>query len=155
MVSRYIGKNTTIHIRVKELLVHTDGIGENMLVPINMVIDIIKYLKPGGYALIIDPGYEFQSLVSTIYPNSRQKTTGGKGFSQSEDIDVASIRDVKMIAWGDNKYFTTILPAMLGLKMISPVLMMNIGRLFLELDLKSRNPSRYSLHRWMFLKRLS
>ncbi len=119
---------------------------------IGAVEQLLRLLRPGGYALLVDPGREFQSLIARLRPRSRQQTTGGSGFSQEEHRRLEALQGWRCIARGGNPRFTALLPLLLALAPL-PAPCRWLGGLCRRGDRRSGRPPRYGLHRWLLLQR--
>ena len=116
------------------------------------IFRILRLMRPGAHALIIDPGREFQKLVARLRPSSRRNTTGGEGFTLAEHRLLARSPEIRLVACGGNPALTALLPLLYLLHKCDAVQSL-CSRLILPLDARPRRLSRYSMHRWLLLQR--
>jgi SAM-dependent methyltransferase len=120
----------------------------------NVLRKMIALLKPGGFALFVDPGQEFMDFISRVRPSSARKSTGGSGFTASEYLDLAQISGARVSAVAGMPIFTLALPflaLMAGLPGVTKV----IPPLLDRLDRPLAHWWRFSFHRAMLLVRES
>jgi len=117
------------------------------------VKQIIACLKPGGVALFIDPGLEIIRVLRRLSPGLKQKTTGGHGFDRTAYMDLVKGDNCIILSKGSNTFFTAFLPLFFMIEKI-PWLACKLGRLTGWMDHRIRLFTRFSLHRWVLIRRV-
>ncbi|MCA9873442.1 MAG: class I SAM-dependent methyltransferase, partial [Anaerolineales bacterium] len=74
---------------------------------------LIHRLKPGGFALFLDPGTEFLKAAS-FFARSRTSTSG-KGFRKYDYWQLGQTRTTRILEIGGCPVFSVFLPLMLGI----------------------------------------
>ncbi|KAA3659118.1 MAG: class I SAM-dependent methyltransferase [Chloroflexi bacterium] len=125
-----------------------------MYVPDNQAKTVLQQLmqrlKPGGYALFIDPGAEFLNLVSRM--GGSGSSTSGTSFYKKEYLDLADTEGVEVVAAGGLPLFTLLLPLMHGLGGMETAVK-TILKSIVKADRKLEKVHKFTLHRWMLLRR--
>ena len=112
---------------------------------------IAALLRPGGVALILDPGRELQQWIARVMPRRSASPTGGLGFERAEYRELAERAGFRVLREGGN-------PA-LSLGLIVPGFAKSRRRavtsLLAALGARDRTGgySRFALHRWLLLRR--
>ncbi|MDD5711615.1 MAG: class I SAM-dependent methyltransferase [Smithellaceae bacterium] len=114
--------------------------------------DILDLLAPGGAALFIDPGRELMALVELLR-RQRRRTTSGYEFSLNQyDALGMGNDDTDIVASGGFPGFSLLLP-LLYLLRARPTLLKPALRLAVAFDLRFSRLRRFTIHRWMILKK--
>jgi SAM-dependent methyltransferase len=112
---------------------------------------IVALLKPGGVALILDPGRELQQWIARVMPRRSASPTGGVGFERDEYRGLAARAGFRVVKEGGN-------PA-LSLGLIVPGFAKSrrkfVTSLLASLGAHDRNGGYrgIALHRWLLLRR--
>jgi len=127
-----------------------------MYVPAALRAEVMSYLiellRPGGVSLFLDPGKEFSDMVAKLRPASRRNTTGGDGFTEAEYLDLSRFGAARLVESGGMPFLSAALPVLFligdGIRRLRPLL-----RLIDAADRRWSRHSRYSVHRWIILRR--
>ncbi len=114
--------------------------------------ELLGLLRPNGLALLIDPSQEVLNLMSHLRPGSVRSTTGGAGFSAAEYRRIGETGGIAIAGYGGIPTFTLSLPLLLALN-CTPRLQRALLRLLEPLDTRLRRFWKFSLQRWMLLRR--
>jgi SAM-dependent methyltransferase len=112
---------------------------------------IAALLRPGGVALILDPGRELQQWIARVTPRRSASPTGGVGFERAEYRALAERAGLRVLKEGGN-------PA-LSLGLIVPGVAKSrskaVASLLAALGARDRagSYSRLALHRWLLVQR--
>lgn len=112
---------------------------------------IAALLRPGGVALILDPGRELQQWIARVMPRRSASPTGGLGFARGEYRELAERAGFRVSKEGGN-------PA-LSLGLIMPGFAKSrrsaVTSLLASLGARDRTGgyNRFALHRWLLLRR--
>lgn len=116
-----------------------------------VVKQLVQRLRPGGYAFLLDPGVEFLKLAS-VFTQSRASTSG-KGFSQKSYKQFGQTSTTRVVASGGCPMFSLFIPLLYGVAENQ-----GIVRKLLQttkmLDSKAEKHHKFTLHRWMLVKRI-
>lgn len=110
---------------------------------------LMQRLKPGGYALFIDPGAEFLQIVSRM--GGKGSSTSGTSFYKNEYLDLADMEGVEVVAAGGLPLFTLLLPLLHGLGGRETAVK-TILKSIKKADQKLEKYHKFTLHRWMLLR---
>lgn len=113
---------------------------------------IARLLRPGGWALLVDPAREFMDLAARLKPSSRAASTGGTGFTLAEYRAIADGQPLQTLEMGAMPAFTAALPLLLFLDKFK-ALPSRALRTLAALDARSHGHRRYTLHRWLLLQK--
>lgn len=111
---------------------------------------MLETLKPGGHALLVDPSSEFMRLAALAAPSSRDTPTGGHWFTHAEYARLGQLGTT--VKTGGLPVFSLLLPLLLVLSRlgVSPAWLL---RLTARLDRRWSRFARWSIHRWMVVRR--
>lgn len=112
---------------------------------------LIHRLKPGGFALFLDPGAEFLNAAS-LFARSRTSTSG-KGFKMDDYWQFGQTRTTRILETGGCPVFSTFLPLLLGIAK-NPGLAQKMLQAISILDVKLGRHGTFTLHRWMLVERV-
>lgn len=126
-----------------------------MYVPRDAMLDALRgieaRLRPGGVALILDPGRELQQWIARVIPRRSASPTGGAGFARAEYRELAEHAGFRVLRQGGN-------PA-LSLGLVVPGFAKSrrsaVVSLLASLGLRDRagGYAKFALHRWLLLRR--
>lgn len=128
-------------------LMYIDGAQQS-----NVIHHLLKCVNPGGYVLFLDPGIEYLDLISQFRENE-QPNTSGKGFAKNEYLRLGQTNISQVIDSGGFPAFSFFLPILYGLARYEKITRKILGFTKL-LDRKMGGYRKYSLHRWLLLKRI-
>lgn len=114
--------------------------------------ELLRLLRPNGFALLIEPSQEILTVMSHLRPGGARTTTGGAGFSMSEYRRIAEADGIAIDSYGGMPFFTLLLPVLLTLNRI-PRLQRALLRFLGPLDATFRHLWKYSLQRWLLVRR--
>lgn len=113
---------------------------------------MIGNLKPGGLALLIDPGQEFLNLFRLFRSRKPVYTTGGTGFTLEEYNRLGCTGPSDILDAGGFMTFSLLLPVLYALHnhsgMLRPIL-----RFVEAADLPLYRMRKLTLHRWMLIRK--
>lgn len=112
---------------------------------------LVQQLKPGGYAFLLDPGVEFLTLASTFIHS--QASTSGKGFTQKDYMQFGQTGRTKVIASGGYPIFSTFIPFLYGISSKNQHIVHKLLHIIKKLDKRAEKHHKFTLHRWMLVKR--
>jgi SAM-dependent methyltransferase len=123
-----------------------------MYVAPERAVDVVRslhgLLKPGGAALLVDPGREFTALVAALRPSSRDTPTGGRWFTRREYDALAGQAGVRVLGRGGVPLFSAGMPVLYGLSrwpaVVRPALAATAA-----LDRRLGALRGFTIHRWM------
>jgi SAM-dependent methyltransferase len=113
---------------------------------------LIATLKPGGLALLVDPGAEAQQLARRWWPPSRASGTAGAGFARAEYRQLVEQAGFRILAAGGNLRFSLAAPLLVTLGRFAPFGHW-LARLVGARDQRLGGYSRLALHRWLLLEK--
>lgn len=116
------------------------------------VAEILRLLRPGGVALIIEPALELQRLMARLRPSAACRTTGGVGFDAGEFSRIATDNGMAIIGLAGMPAFTLALPVLLAMDR-TPRLQRRALGLIEGADARLTPVARVSLHRAYVLRR--
>lgn len=112
---------------------------------------LTQLLKPGGYALFIDPGLEYLKTVS-LYTRS-QSSTSGQGFKKDIYLKMGATETTRVVQSGGCPVFSVFMPLLYALANNQRII-----KKLLEIIRAWENRvgmhHRYVLHRWMLVERI-
>jgi len=109
-------------------------------------------LKPGGYALYIDPGHEFTRLTAAIKPSTTTTPTRGSWFRAGEYRRLGAL-GTTLVNFGGTPGFSSLLPLLYALEGRAWPFE-KIARLAAVCDRRFSKWWKYSIHRWMLVQRI-
>ncbi len=112
----------------------------------------MSIVKPGGYAIFIDPGEEFKKLLSIIKPAIAKRSTGGDGFTSGEYRNLVRETGNRLINHGGMPVFSIILPILLLLGNF-PNLQKKLLNLIAGIDPFLSRLDIFTVHRWMVIQK--
>lgn len=116
--------------------------------------NVMGLLKPGAYALFLDPGDEYLKFISIFHQSS--SSTSGKGFSKKEYFRLGNISSAKIVAMGGCPIFSFCLPLLHALRVTGKSF---IARLLIgtirKLDELLERFSRFTIHRWILIQQVN
>jgi SAM-dependent methyltransferase len=112
---------------------------------------LVRRLKPGGYALFMDPGLEFLHLAS-LFKRS-ETSTSGKGFKKNAYLQLGRTDMTRVVAAGGCPVFSYLLPV-LYVTAKNRGVAQKFLRVIRMLDNRAGSYHKFTLHRWMLLQRI-
>lgn len=108
--------------------------------------EIARLLRPGGYALLLDPGAELLAIMRLL--GRRPSETAGEGFGLLEYVELAQGAGLEVVDRGGNPYSSAAFLFTLGGR-IAP----GVFARWLHSGKSSGGYSRAALHRWLLVRR--
>lgn len=116
------------------------------------VARLLALLRPGGLALVIEPGAEMLALMSLLRPASVRHTTGGSGFRTAEFSRLLGTGAIERIDAGGIPASTLALPLLVALDRL-PRVQQRLLAAAAALDARTAQPWRMSLQHWAVVRR--
>jgi len=112
---------------------------------------ILRCLRPGGRALVVDGGKEFLSLVGALRPSTRQSPTGGDFFTLSEYRTLAQESGHTLVGCTGMPVTTLALPVLQLMTRWQPLFRLIAG-IAVALDHHLDGLARLTVHRAMLMR---